>query len=428
MARRPPDESIRRMNFRERVSPSLWFTPGLFVVGAFVLSKVSVAVDQSFGPESPPGWLLGADPTAAGSLTATVAAATLALVSVVFSTTLVAIQLAGGQYSPRVVRVFVRARITHVTLGLFLATFVVALNALVEISANEDVVPVVTVSMVYLLLLATLGGFITFVHSIAKMLRVQYLLDRVTAEGRRSILAEFGADEHYRPAPEPVNSVGTPVRNVGRTGVIQAIDRSGLVALARGLDAWIELLVEAGEYVGRGTPIALVHGSTNAGLSSASVTGRLLFGSERTMVHDPNFAIRQLVDVAVRALSPAVNDPTTAVQAIDRINDLLGTIAGQVDPSGWYVDDVDVVRLKLREARFDRLIQLSYTEIIRYGADSPQVVRRLHAAFDVLESIARPGDAEAVARIRTMLDVATAEAMPRAFVDVGTVPDRHGLG
>jgi len=74
------------------------------------------------------------------------------------------------------------------------------------------------------------------------------------------------------------------------------------------------------------------------------------------------------------------------------------------------------------------LIQLSYTEIIRYGADSPQVVRRLHAAFDVLESIARPGDAEAVARIRTMLDVATAEAMPRAFVDVATVPDRHGLG
>src|SRR5262245_39557495 len=131
LARRPPTESLRRLRFTERVVPSLWFTPILFVAGSFLLSKLAVAVDRWIGVTSPPDWMVGADPAAASALTATVATTMLTFVGVVFSTTLVAIQLAGGQYSPRVVRVFVRARVTHVTLGLFLATFVFALNGLV---------------------------------------------------------------------------------------------------------------------------------------------------------------------------------------------------------------------------------------------------------------------------------------------------------
>ena len=105
---------------------------------------------------------------------------------------------------------------------------------------------------------------------------------------------------------------------------------------------------------------------------------------------------RQLVDVAIRALSPAVNDPTTAVQAIDRMVDLLATVADRPDPSGWYTDDAGVARLHCREPSLGRLVDLSFIEIIRYGADSPQVVRRLRAAFDVLAGVVAP---EVVARV-----------------------------
>jgi uncharacterized membrane protein len=428
-ARRPPAEPIRRLNFRERVSPSLWYTPGLFVIGSLVASKITVAIDRARKAPAAPSWLLGADPSAAASLTATVAAAMLSFVAVVFSTTLVAIQLAGGQYSPRVVRIFVRSRLTHVTLGLFFATFVFSLNALVEVRGGSDpLVPAVTVSVVYLLLLITLGAFITFVHGMSRMLRVQYLLDRVTDEGRSVLADGFPLQADSVEVPEPDLGDGPVLRNRTRTGVVQAIDRAGLVRLAARSGSVIDVLVEAGEYVGVGTPVARQGPGATISLTGDDVAAHFLLGAERTLLHDPSFVFRQLVDVAIRALSPAVNDPTTAVQAIDRINDLLGEVADRQDPSGWYLDGAASAVLRLREPGLARVIVLAYAEIIRYGADSPQVVRRLRAAFDVLEPQLRPDVRATVDELRAILDGAAAAAMPAPFVRLASEADRHGLG
>ncbi|HEX9259812.1 MAG TPA: DUF2254 domain-containing protein [Acidimicrobiales bacterium] len=428
-ARRPPHEPIRRLNFRERVAPSLWYTPGLFVLGSIVLSKLCVAVDRAIDAQEAPRWLLGADAPAAAALTSTVAAATLSFVAVVFTTTLVAIQLAGGQYSPRVVRVFVRSRLTHVTLGMFLATFVFALNALVEI--RDDTIPFVpatTVSVVYLLLLGTLAAFITFVHGMSRILRVQYLLARVTDDGRRSFRNAFPVAGSLVEVNAPTALDGKVLVNRSRVGVIQAIDRERLVELARLRGIVLDVLVEAGEYIGMGTPVARVVGAPNEQLTADDVTAAFLLGAERTLLHDPGFVLRQLVDIAIRALSPAVNDPTTAVQVIDRVNDLLGDAADRPDPTGWYLDTYDVARVHLREPGFVRLLELAYVEIIRYGADSPQVVRRLRAAFDVLDPQVRPDVRPALDRLREMLAGATEAALPRPFGAVASVADRHGLG
>jgi uncharacterized membrane protein len=131
-ARRAPDVSMPRLKFAEKVSPSLWFVPGLCVLGAIVISRLSLLIDHRHGPFTSPRWLIISDPDAASLFAGTVAAAMLSFVAMVFSTTFIAIQLAGAQYSPRVVRVFVRSRLTHITLGLFLATFVVSMSALVD--------------------------------------------------------------------------------------------------------------------------------------------------------------------------------------------------------------------------------------------------------------------------------------------------------
>lgn len=428
-ARPAVNEPLRRLNFREVVATSMWFVPGLFVAGAFVLSKVTVTIDRSLGSAEAPSWLLGANADAATALTSTVAAGMLTFLGVVFSTTLVAIQLAGGQYSPRIVRVFIRSRLTHVTLGTFLATFVFALNGLVEVrNGTNPLVPAVTVSVVYLLLLATLAMFVTFLHGMAKMLRVQYLLNRVTDEGRVAMRHAYPAPEAYSLAELPRLADGVVVRNGTRAGVLQSVDRAALVRRAADHDAVVELLVEVGEYVAVTTPIARIDSDQAAAMGGDEVASCFLLGGERTLIQDPGFALRQLVDVAIRALSPAVNDPTTAVQAIDRLVDLLATIVTRPDPPGWYVDDAGRARLHCREPSVSRLTDLAFVEIIRYGADSPQVVRRLRAALDVLAGLAQSHLRSTIEELRGVLDQTEEQLMPTAFDRVSAVPDRHGLG
>src|SRR4029077_5750577 len=137
-----------------------------------------------------------------------------------------------------------------------------------------------------------------------------------------------------------------------------------------------------GEYLAHGTPVAVVHG---ADLRAGDVTRFFLVRGERTFVQDPAFGFRQLVDVAIRALSPAVNDPTTGVQAIDRLSDLLVVTGRRPDPTGLRVDADGVVRVRRHLRNFEAMLVLSMTEIIRYGADAPQVVRRLRAVLDDLD-------------------------------------------
>ena len=153
-----------------------------------------------------------------------------------------------------------------------------------------------------------------------------------------------------------------------------------------------------------------------------------LIRGERTFVQDPAFGFRQLADVAIRALSPAVNDPTTGVQAIDRISDLLAVTGSRLDPTGLRVDSSGTVRLKRKLRNFDALLVLSLTEVIRYGADAPQVARRLHGMLGELESTLPAERQAAIAGQRNLLEAAVSAALPAPFASVASVPDREGLG
>jgi uncharacterized membrane protein len=425
-ARRPHNPSVRRLRFAEQVVPSLWFVPSLFVLASLVVVRITVAVDRRWSHE-PPGWLIGGDAAAASAFATTVAAAMLSFAAVVFSTTLVAIQLAGGQYSPRVVRVFVRSRLTRSTLGLFLATFVVAVSAVVE-DREETAVLGITMSLVYGLVVVTLLTFIAFVFGMSRLLRVQYLIERVTADGRHALRSAFRPDDAEIAAEIPDRAEVAVVRSKERSGVVQMVDLVGLVADAARAGVVIELLVEVGEYVGIGSPVATVRSGGEPALTGDDVLERCVLGSERTMSQDPGFAIRQLVDIAIRALSPAINDPTTAVQCLDRITDLLGDIVGLTDSSGWYHDDASTPRVHLRTPGVERLVVLGFLEIVRFGADSPQVVRRLRASFEALSVEAAPAHRPVVDRLRSTLDRAVAEVGGAVSDPWSTVPDQRGLG
>jgi uncharacterized membrane protein len=433
-ARRPSNRPIRRLWFDERVTPSLWFVPSLFVIVSFIVSRIVISVDRARSASAAPSWLLGADSSAAASFASIVAAAMLSFAAVVFSTTLVAIQLAGGQYSPRVVRVFVRSRLTQVTLGVFLATFVFAISGVVEERGGDNpYVPAITLSIVYVLVYVTVFTFIAFVFGMSRLLRAQYLIERVTRDARPLLLAAFSTDGTVPAALNTDTDAGIDtssvmVHSTRHVGVIQAIDVAGLVQRMQQRGTVVEVLVEAGEYVGTGTQIARIAAGDAASVSPADISQYFLLGAERTLLHDLGFVFRQLVDIAIRALSPAVNDPTTAVQCIDRIDDLLDDVLSMDDPTAWYVDSDGRARVHLTMPGLQRLLLLSYLEIIRYGADSPQVVRRLHAALDGHERVARDDLQATLTELRTMLTEYSSDVLPASFRSRSLESDRHGLG
>lgn len=429
-ARRGPTTPVRRAWFGEHVLGSMWFVPLCFAVLAIVASRVTLAVDTALALERPPRFLLPGDAAAVSAVSATVATAMLTFFAVVFSTTLVAVQLASSQYSPRIVRVFVRSRMTQVTLGVFVATFLFALNGLIGIRQGAaPVVPAITASVTYGLVVGTVLIFIAFLHGMVRLLRVQYLLHLIARTSYAVIDLEFPPAEAYRRVPAPAgDGPQRVVANAGESGTLQAIDVGGLAEKVRAHDCWVELLVGVGEHVGHRTPVARVHGASGGGVPDRVVTAHLLLGGERTLLQDPAFGIRQLVDTASRALSPAINDPTTAVQALQHVVDLLARIADRPDPTGWYTDEAGVVRVKVPEDDFERLAVLGLTEILRYGDDAPQVTRRLAAAYDELEALVGPDRVEVIDALRMQHRRAVAEALPDSFTVVASRPDRLGLG
>jgi uncharacterized membrane protein len=328
------------------------------------------------------------------------------------------------------VRVFIRSRVTRVTLGLFLATFVFSLIVLVSnrasVASAKQFAPVVSVTTLLALILATVFGFVAYLHGVVRLMRVQYLLETIATETRRAILENFPPASAYVDA-EPPRADPSPQRicHTGTAGVITATDLHGLVELCRQKECWLELTVGVGEYLAHGTPVALVHGGD---LQDREITRFFLIGGERTFVQDPAFGFRQLVDTAIRALSPAVNDPTTGVQAIDRICDLLAITGGRLDPTGLRVDSAGTVRVKRKLRDFDGLLVLALTEVIRYGADAPQVIRRLRGGLDELESTLPEERHAAIARQRGLLEAAASAALPAPFAAVSSTPDREGLG
>ena len=247
-------EPLWRADYKQRIAVSLWFVPTIFAAVAFVAAYVAVWLDEQIDEPIGARFGLVSDPSTAASFVSTIAAATLAFVAVVFATTLVAIQLAASQYSPRTVRVFIRSRSTRVTLGLFLATFVFALVIVVSnrssVSTAKQFAPVLSVSLLLLLTLGTVFGFVAYLHGVVRLMRVQYLLETIAAEGRQAIDQNFPPLSAYVDAEPPVvDPDANELSYGGRSGVIAATDLFGLVELCREHDCWLELTVGVGEYL-----------------------------------------------------------------------------------------------------------------------------------------------------------------------------------
>ncbi len=268
-----------------------------------------------------PRWITGGPDAALGILT-TIAISMVSLATLVLTITMVVVQLAMGQFSPRIVQTFLRDRPSQLAIGLFVATFAHSMLAMRDVSFEDGgQVPGVAIAVAYVLVLTSIAMLVLYVHHIGRSLRVSALIELVGSDTRRQL------DRWY---PE---SVAGPVQHdsvitAEESGVLIKIDRQAIVRLAVEADCTLRIAVPVGTFVPAGAPLAVVEGGSS-GLAVTKVRQALTFGLERTLDEDVAYGFRMLVDMGERALSEGpFLDPTTAVQAIDRLHDGLRQLAG----------------------------------------------------------------------------------------------------
>jgi len=418
---------VQLSRVRDRLRSSLWFVPAVFEVAAVLLAVVLVRLDRELEASTLVGF--GGGPESARSVLSTVAASTITFAGLVFSITVLALQLASGQYSPRVLRTFLRDRTSKVTLGITIGTFTYSLLVLQSVRSEDGAggvfVPSVAVSASLVLAIVAVGAFIQYINHISQSIQVSRILDAVATETSDAIRR---LRDREPGAPPPPASAWVDEVAADHDGVVVGVDEEALAELAASVPCELELVPAVGDPVVEGMPLL----RATAPLSEERLDGarrEIELAPERTMQQDVAFGLRQLVDVAERALSPGVNDPTTAVQAIDRVHGALRRLATVPLGPRWVADREHRPRVSVREPSWPELVSLGVDEIRRTGAGSLQVSRRLRAMLVDLSSVAPAHRRDPIERELRLLDASDSRSFPDAD-DLGLAgtPDPQGLG
>jgi uncharacterized membrane protein len=320
---------------------TFWLLPGLMVLAGIVAARLLVLVDrQGLVPPgwADSGWLYDGGATGARTLLGAVASSTIGVAGTVFSITIAALSLAAGQMGPRLLRNFTRDRSNQLTLGAFLGTFSYALMVLRSVRTAEegDFVPYLALSVALLLAFACVGMLVFFVGHMAGRINVDTVIELVAEEVRGAIQRLTRPDPGTSPPPPALWRNATVVRDA-RHGYLQQLDEAGLADWAAAHGTVIRLLVRPGDHVFPGAPIAWL--TQPAEGAEAAIRRATALGPQRTSADDLEFAVRQLVEVAVRAMSPGVNDPHTAMSVLDRLGTALCELAPRHLPSGVLLRD-----------------------------------------------------------------------------------------
>jgi uncharacterized membrane protein len=393
---------------RDGVRSSLWAVPGLCVLLAVALALTLVRVDRWGTGRF--RFTFGAGADGAREVLSAITTAMITFTGLVFSITVVVLQLTSSQFSPRVLRTFLRDRVTQWSLGVFTATFVYAVLVLRTVTSGGDedeaFVPAVSTTVAVALLLGSVALFISYIHHIATTIQVSAIIHAIGDETRAALERRYGSagsKPSGKSPPTVPDQLATAQLPVPSRGVVQVVDTEQLVALARRADVVLYLHVRPGDYLPAGAPLLDVRGDPNR-LDSVGVLRAITQGRERTLQDDVAFGFRQLVDIADRALSPGFNDPTTAVQVLDELHDLLRRLATRRLPSGVHVDEDGNVRLVVPRERLADYLSLALDEIVHYGADVAQVRERVRALLDDVGAAALPEHRAALDEARRAFD------------------------
>ncbi len=388
--------SLRRLwgNLRD----SFWFVPALIVAGSLVLAVALIDADSTGSKTWLARWprLFGAGAAGARGMLSTIAGSMMTVVGVTFSMTLVALALASSQYTSRILRNFMRDRVTQVVLGIFAGIFTYCLIVLRTIRGGEEgaFVPSLAVTGGVVLAIGGIGALIFFIHHIASSIQASSIVASVADETREAIDRLFpgalGQDPGTADGP-PAASVrpegnwqAVPVKGVG---YIQSVDNAALLRLARELPSIVRMERGIGEFAIPGTPLASLaldgppDQATVAALQAAYSLHR-----HRTVEQDAAFGIRQIVDMALRALSPGINDTTTAVMCVDHLAAILAQLASRAIPAPQRYENGEL-RVIAIGPTFASLAAEAFDQIRDSGSGNVAILLRMLDAVEIIGSL-----------------------------------------
>ena len=374
----------------ESVRTGFWAVPAACVLFAVAVALALVQLDHALDTDV--RFTFGAGPDGAREVLSAISTSMITFTGLVFSITIVVLSLTSSQFSPRVLRTFLRDRQTQLSLGIFVATFVYAVTVLRTVSGVTDstFVPSIATTFGLALLLLSVGVFIGYIHHIATSIQVTSILAAIGAETRQAIDKRYpaGAPEGRDPLVRP-SGVVTSVIPAPCQGVVTTLDCRRIVRLAERAGVVVRTDLRPGDFVPEGAPLLEVLGDPG-NLDARALAAAVRLGRERTMQQDVAFGFRQLVDIAEKALSPGINDPTTAVQALDQLHDLLRRLATRPLPDGVHAADDGRVRLITPVETMQDYVSLALDEIQQYGADAAPVQARIAALRRDVLAAARP--------------------------------------
>ncbi|HXZ50766.1 MAG TPA: DUF2254 domain-containing protein, partial [Burkholderiales bacterium] len=352
---------------------ALWFVPVIAIVLVMAVTPFVRALDSALG------WtLLGLDADGAEALYQTVVTLTLSFLVFTFGSLLVAIQVAGGQLTPRIIAtILLSNKVVRYSVGLFVFALVFSVSAM---NRQQGAAHQLIVFIAAALGIACMAVFLFLIDYAARLLRPVSIVANVGDDALAVIDAVYPVrsehpDEAVPTASRELGRVRNTVSHEGASGIVLAVALQALVAEARHDDCVIELVPKVGDFIAYGEPLFVVYGGTAAPEEQA-LRAMVAVGAERTLEQDPMFGFRILVDIAIKALSPAINDPTTAVVAIDQIHRLLRELGKRELRREEVVDQSGRLRVIFRTPNWEDFVHLACNEIRLCGAGNVQVARR----------------------------------------------------
>ena len=370
------------------IRSSLWLVPFFAVLAYMATNRITFFFGRWLLQK---GWIdetnafLGLSMSGARVMLETIVTLNLSFVVFTFGSLLVAIQVAGGQYTPRIIATtLLRDNAIRCTVGYFVFTLLFTMRVLSRM--GDDTVHQFNTFVAATFGLISIVVFLYLIDYAARLLRPISLVHRLGESGievMKSVYPESTAPSHLekssgnRPAPDRI------VANTGASGALLAADLDGLVKLAQRTDGIIEFVPQVGDFVAADEPLFRLYDGA-AGIDDRELQASVAFGSERTLEQDPTFAFRILVDIAIKALSPAINDPTTAVLALDQLHRLLRQVGLRHLRGEELLDDKGSPRVIFRTPNWEDFVHLTCTEIRHCGAGSIQIMRRMRSMLENL--------------------------------------------
>jgi uncharacterized membrane protein len=371
----------------DKARASFWFVPSLMVLSSILFAACSIVLDIYFIDKIHFSISLidEMDISAIRSLLGIIAGAMITVTSIVFSITVVTLTLASSQFGPRLLRNFMMDTGTQLVLGSFISNFLFCVLVFCAISFHEPYAfkPALTVIIAILMTCISVGVLIYFIHHVAKSIQADVVIEDVYQDlqhGIEGLLPTIRkGEESFILSPSATRSRSHQINVLSDcSGYVQTLDIEALKALATDEDVFIECNIKPGDFVIQHSVIAIIHADKQINNDkSDKVLNTIELGPYRTPVQDPEFAVHQLVEIALRALSPSINDPYTAITCIDKLNAVLCELTHRKFPDKQYFDETGILRLSNKGLRFEHIANAAFDQIRQQANNNVAVTIRL---------------------------------------------------